>query len=138
MIRAVIGQDYKISGLTGANDGQLSSAKQSRIVTTLRPRNLHLLRGRTIRALPNLPVHLLSKQIPTIRSATSNNDDLRIDQSDQVRKPDSQVHPETFEDRQRELVTIAPGLINLLSGQFITLQSCLRKQRQVFPRHPHD
>src|ERR1041385_5719546 len=117
---------------------QASGAQQSRIVTTLRSRNLHLLRRRAKRTLPNLPVHLLRKQVPTIHRTTSNHDDLGIDEINQVRQSDSQIHPKTLEHREREFVTITPRFIDLLSRQSLALQSRLRKRRQTLPRHAHD
>src|SRR5690349_9446462 len=97
-------------------------AQQSRIVTTLRPRDLHLVRRRAKGALLNLPVHLRRKQVPTIHGPTRNHDDLRIDEVDYVRESDSQVHSKTLEHREREFITITSGLVNSLRRQSLTLQ----------------
>src|ERR1043165_340990 len=117
---------------------QPRSTQQSRIVATLRARDLHLLRSRAKRALIDLPVHLLRKQIPTIHSPTGNHNNLRIDQVDQIREPDPQIHPKALEHRERELVTGPASLVNLLRRELTTLQSRLRKLRQTLARHPHD
>src|SRR5215213_6725639 len=114
--------------LSQTTSGQPSSSQQSRIVTTLRPRDLHLLRGGTKRTLCDLPVHLLGKEVPTIHRPTSDHNDLRIDQIDQVREPDPQIHAKMLEHRERELVTSAPSVVNLLRRQLLTNQSRLRKR----------
>src|SRR6185295_10490371 len=108
------------------------------IISTFSRRDLQLLRGRAESALLNLSIHLTGKQIPTIHDATGYHNNLRVNQIDQIRKTDPEIHPHTFENRESQLISLLPGVVNLLRRQIITLQTGLRKQRHRLARHSHN
>src|SRR5215211_150488 len=116
----------------------MRGAEQARVVTTLRSRNFHLLCRGTKCALAHLSIHFRSKQVPTIHCPTDQYNNLRIDQINQIRQTNPQIHAEASENYERKFIAISSGFEHFYRTQFLVFQNRLRKDGQVFSSHTHD
>src|SRR5688500_15858204 len=131
--------NHTLTGLTGFRQKcQTRGAHQAGVITTLRTRDFHLLSRRTKSALANLSIHLISKQIPPVHYSTTDHDNFRVNQIDQVRKTNPEIHTQTFKTREREFITCLSSHVHLDGCQLITMQNRLWIRRQVLPRHTHN
>src|SRR6478672_769375 len=104
-----------------SNKSEARCSKQAGVVTTLRCRDLYLLRGRAYRAFVNFLLHVSSKQTPAINRAAGDHDDLGIDDVDEIREANAEVSAELLEDAQGECVARAPRIVNHFRRQLATM-----------------